>query len=92
MNHARAIFKTGSARHQRVYRSDGRDNDFPLHGEAAPTVVTAISMLFTFFIAHGIAFGSITYAAIKILAGRIRDLSPMVAVIAVMFVPGFAFL
>ena len=60
--------------------------------ESAPAVVTAISMPFTFSIAHGIAFGFITYAATKILAGRTRDLSPMVAVIAVLFVLKFAFL
>jgi len=60
--------------------------------ESAPAVITAISMPFTFSIAHGIAFGFITYAAIKILAGRVHDLSPMVAVIAVLFVLKFAFL
>ena len=60
--------------------------------EAAPAVVTAISMPFTFSIAHGIAFGFITYAATKILAGRTKELSPMVAVIAVVFVLKFAFL
>ncbi len=60
--------------------------------EAAPAVVTAISMPFTFSIAHGIAFGFITYAACKVLAGRTRDLSPMVAAIAVIFVLKFAFL
>ena len=49
-------------------------------------------MPFTFSIAHGIAFGFITYAATKILAGRMRDLSPMVALIAVLFVLKFAFL
>ena len=41
--------------------------------EAAPAVVTAITMPFTFSIAHGIAFGFITYASIKILAGRFCD-------------------
>ena len=60
--------------------------------ESAPAVVTAISMPFTFSIAHGIAFGFITYAAIKVLAGRVRELSPMVAVIAILFVLKFAFL
>lgn len=60
--------------------------------EAAPAVVTAIAMPFTYSIAHGIAFGFITYAAIKLLAGRTRDLSPMVAAIAVLFVFKFAFL
>lgn len=60
--------------------------------EAAPAVVTAITMPFTFSIAHGIAFGFISYAAIKILAGRVKELPPMVAVIAVVFVLKFAFL
>lgn len=60
--------------------------------ESAPAVVTAIGMPFTYSIAHGIAFGFITYTATKILAGRARDLSPMVAVIAVLFVLKFAFL
>ena len=60
--------------------------------EAAPAVVTAIGMPFTFSIAHGIAFGFVTYTATKILAGRVRELSPMVAVIAVLFVLKFAFL
>ncbi len=60
--------------------------------EAAPAVVTAITMPFTFSIAHGIAFGFVSYAAIKLLAGRRGDLSPMVAAIAVVFVLKFAFL
>ena len=60
--------------------------------EAAPAAVTAIAMPFTYSIAHGIAFGFITYAAVKILAGRVRDLSPMVAVIALLFIFRFAFL
>ena len=60
--------------------------------EAAPAVVTAITMPFTFSIAHGIAFGFIAYAAIKLLAGRVKELPPMVAVIAVVFVLKFAFL
>lgn len=60
--------------------------------ETAPAVVTAISMPFTFSIAHGIAFGFITYAAIKILAGRFREISPMLCLLAVVFILKFAFL
>jgi AGZA family xanthine/uracil permease-like MFS transporter len=60
--------------------------------EAAPAVVTAITMPFTFSIAHGIAFGFISYAAIKLLAGRVKELPPMVAVIALVFVLKFAWL
>jgi AGZA family xanthine/uracil permease-like MFS transporter len=49
-------------------------------------------MPFTFSIAHGIAFGFISYAALKILTGRHRELSPAVAVIAVVFILKFAYL
>ncbi len=60
--------------------------------ESAPAVVTAITMPFTFSIAHGIAFGFITYAALKLLSGRQGDLKPMVVVIALAFVLKFALL
>lgn len=60
--------------------------------ESAPAVVTAITMPFTFSIAHGIAFGFITYAALKLLSGRRGDLKPMVVVIALAFVLKFALL
>jgi len=60
--------------------------------EAAPAVVTAIAMPFTFSIAHGIAFGFVSYVAIKLLAGKARDVSPMIAVIAAAFVCKFAFM
>jgi len=60
--------------------------------EAAPAVVTAITMPFTFSIAHGIAFGFIAYAAIKLMAGRVKELPATVALIAVVFVLKFAFL
>lgn len=57
--------------------------------EYAPGLVTALSMPLTYSIAHGIAFGFITYAAIKLLSGRARELSPAVAILAVLFVIKF---
>jgi adenine/guanine/hypoxanthine permease len=54
--------------------------------EAAPAVVTAITMPFTFSIAEGIAFGFISYVAIKIATGRYRDVHPAVGILAVLFV------
>jgi len=49
-------------------------------------MVTAIAMPLTFSIAHGISFGFIAFVAIKALAGRWRDVSPTVAVLAAAFV------
>jgi AGZA family xanthine/uracil permease-like MFS transporter len=60
--------------------------------EYAPAVVTAITMPLTYSIADGIAFGFITYAAIKVLAGRFSELHPAVAVLAVLFIVKFAFI
>jgi AGZA family xanthine/uracil permease-like MFS transporter len=54
--------------------------------EAAPAVITAIAMPFTFSIAEGIAFGFISYAGIKLVSGRYRDVHPAVAILAVLFV------
>ncbi|MBF7145064.1 MULTISPECIES: NCS2 family permease, partial [Pseudomonas] len=44
--------------------------------EAAPVVVTALAMPLTYSIANGIAFGFITWTAVKLASGRLRDLNP----------------
>jgi AGZA family xanthine/uracil permease-like MFS transporter len=54
--------------------------------ESAPAVITAIAMPFTFSIAEGIAFGFISYAGIKLVAGKFADIHPAVAILAVLFV------
>ncbi|AOX99107.1 NCS2 family permease [Jeongeupia sp. USM3] len=58
--------------------------------EAAPAVITAVGMPFTYSIADGIAFGFISYAAIKLLAGRFKDLSPAVLIITALWITKFA--
>ncbi|MDF0605313.1 NCS2 family permease [Neisseriaceae bacterium TC5R-5] len=50
--------------------------------ESAPAVMTTLAMPFTFSIANGIAFGFISYTAIKILTGRFADLKPAVVIIS----------
>ena len=46
-------------------------------------------MPFTFSIAHGIAFGFITYAAGKLVTGRISEAHPIVLILAVLFIVKF---
>lgn len=58
--------------------------------EYAPAVVAAIAMPLTYSIATGIGLGFITYAAAKILAGRWKEASPAVMVLAVLFAIKFA--
>lgn len=60
--------------------------------EYVPAVVLAITIPFSFSIAHGIAAGFITYTAIKVLSGRFGQLRPAVAVLAVLFVVKIVFL
>ncbi len=60
--------------------------------ETAPMVLTAIMMPFAFSIADGIAVGFISYALLKLFAGRRADLNPAVIALAALFVARFAFL
>jgi len=53
--------------------------------EVVPACVTALLMPFTYSIANGVSCGFITYAALKLLAGRARDVKPIVWVIAAVF-------
>jgi AGZA family xanthine/uracil permease-like MFS transporter len=59
--------------------------------EYAPAVLTAIAMPFTYSIADGIAVGFIAYAVIKTASGRVREVSPVIAILAVLFVLKYAF-
>ncbi|ANO33522.1 NCS2 family permease [Vibrio breoganii] len=54
--------------------------------EAAPVVVTCLLMPLTFSIAEGISLGFISYAAIKLLSGKGRDVSMSVWVMSAVFI------
>lgn len=58
--------------------------------EAAPAVLTALAMPFTYSIANGLAFGFISYAVIKLLTGRARDVHLATWIIAALFVMKYA--
>ncbi len=60
--------------------------------EYAPSVITAIAMPLTFSIAEGISLGFITYAVVKLLSGKWKDLNATVIVLAVIFVIKYIFL
>ncbi|MCH1925191.1 NCS2 family permease [Shewanella sp. C32] len=60
--------------------------------EAAPMVVAALVMPFTYSIANGIALGFISYAIIKVLCGRYKDLNIGITVIALLFLGKVLFL
>jgi AGZA family xanthine/uracil permease-like MFS transporter len=53
--------------------------------ESVPAAITALMMPFTYSIAEGIAFGFISYAVLKLLTGRAREVKPVIWVIAALF-------
>ncbi|WP_028769163.1 NCS2 family permease [Shewanella fidelis] len=59
--------------------------------EAAPVVVVCILMPLTFSIATGIAMGFISYAVIKLMSGRYKDLTAGVVVLAALFIAKFIY-
>ncbi|ART83636.1 guanine permease [Oceanisphaera profunda] len=58
--------------------------------EAVPAVVVLVMMPFSFSIANGIAFGFISFVAVKVLAGRHKEVSPVVWGLGALFVLKFA--
>jgi len=60
--------------------------------EAIPSFMTIVGMAFTYNIGHGLAFGFILYPAMKVMAGRAREVSPLMYVLFVVFVLKYAVL
>jgi AGZA family xanthine/uracil permease-like MFS transporter len=59
--------------------------------EATPAALTAIMMPFTYSIANGLAFGFISYAVLKALTGRAREVHAATWIVAGLFLIRFAF-
>jgi len=62
-----------------------KDIDWEDATEAAPALVTALAIPFTYSIAAGIGIGFLAYVAIKLAAGRYHEINAAVVVIAVAF-------
>lgn len=60
--------------------------------ESVPAFITAVMMPFSFSITEGIALGFISYCVMKIGTGRLRDLSPCVIVVALLFLLKIVFI
>lgn len=63
-----------------------RELDFSDWTEAVPAAVTVMAMPFTYNIATGIEFGIITYVVIKVCAGRFKDISLIMYILAALFI------
>ncbi len=60
--------------------------------EGIPAFLTILAMPLTFSIANGLALGFIFYPLLKVLTGRWREASPLVYVLAVLFVLRYVYL
>ena len=62
------------------------DIDFSDISEAFPAFMTILMMPLTYSIAEGISFGMISYALIKLLTGKGKEVSPLVYVLSIVFI------
>jgi adenine/guanine/hypoxanthine permease len=58
--------------------------------EAIPAFLTIIMMPLTFSIAEGIVFGMVSYTALKIFTGKMKDVSMIMIVLSILFIIKFA--
>lgn len=63
--------------------------NFKDFSESIPAFFTIIMMPLTYSIAEGIAFGMLSYVILKVLTGKFKDLSPVMYVLAVLFLLKF---
>lgn len=66
-----------------------REVDWDDISEAVPSFLTVAMMPLTYSIANGIAFGLISYTLIKAFSGKLREVHPLCAVLAALFVVRF---
>ncbi len=57
--------------------------------ESIPAFFTIIMMPLTYSIAEGIVFGMLSYVLLKLLTGRLKEIKPIMYVIAVLFIIKF---
>lgn len=60
--------------------------------EAIPAFLTIIMMPIAYSIAEGIVFGMVSYALLKLLTGKGKEVSPVVYVLSILFVAKYIFL
>lgn len=66
-----------------------KEVDFDDFCVSIPVFVTIIGMPLTYSIAHGIAWGVISYVAINILVGKIKQIHPLTFILAIIFAAKF---
>lgn len=57
--------------------------------EAIPAFFTIIMMPLSYSIAEGIVFGMLSYVLLKVFTGKFREVTPVMYVLAVLFIVSF---
>jgi len=60
--------------------------------EAVPAFITVLATPLTFSIATGLSLGLISYTLVKIAAGKIREVSPVMWILTLLFIIRYAYL
>ena len=69
-----------------------RTIDWDDYAVSIPVFLTIIAMPLTFSIANGVSFGVISYAAIKLLSGRGKEVHPLLYLVAALLVARYIWL
>ena len=81
-----ALVLVGFLMMQQVTEIDWRDVEL-----AIPAFLTIVVMPFTYSISAGIGAGFVAYVLIKLVVGKVRDIHPLLWIVAVLFVVYFAY-
>lgn len=63
-----------------------KEIDFDDFTEAIPAFLTIVMMPFAYSIAEGIVFGMVSYVVLKVLTGKSKQVSPIMFILAILFV------
>jgi AGZA family xanthine/uracil permease-like MFS transporter len=69
-----------------------RNIDWDDYAVSIPVFLTIVGMPLTFSIANGVSFGVISYAAIKLLSGRGKEVDPLLYLVAALLIARYVWL
>jgi AGZA family xanthine/uracil permease-like MFS transporter len=69
-----------------------REVEWDDYAVAIPVFLTIVAMPLTFSIANGVSFGVISYAGLKVLSGRARDVDPLLYAVAALLIARYVWL
>lgn len=84
---APALILVGALMTQSIARIDWHE-----FSEALPAFITTIATPLTFSIATGLSLGLICYTLVKISAGKIREISPLIWILTALFILRYIYL